>query len=185
MPAEPDTPTGTSTDIDNDRASPTERATGGDDPFATDVVAGRPPGAPVMRGQAAITLSVAIGGAAGAAARWVLQTAFPAPTGGFPWATFGINVGGCLLMGVLVVLVTESRDAHPILRPFLAVGVLGGFTTFSSYAVEAHQLVTGRHLVVAGLYLAATIVAALLAVLVGLTATRRLVGLPALRRARP
>jgi CrcB protein len=60
-----------------------------------------------------------------------------------------------------------------------------GVTTFSSYAVEAHQLLTGHHLVVAGLYLAATIVAALLAVFVGLMATRRLADLPALRRTQP
>jgi CrcB protein len=109
---------------------------------------------------------------------------FPAPPGGFPAATFGINVGGCLLMGVLVVLVTEARQAHPILRPFLGVGVLGGFTTFSSYAVEAHQLLTGHHLGVVALYLVATIVAALLAVLLGLATTRRLAGLTGSQRTR-
>ena len=154
------------------------------DPFATDVVAGRPAVAPVLRGQAAITASVAVGGAAGAAARWILAAIFPTPPGGFPMATFGINVSGCLLMGVLVVLVTEARRAHPILRPFLGVGVLGGFTTFSTYAVEAHQLLTDHHLAVAALYLVATIVAALVAVILGLSATRRLAGLPALRRTR-
>ena len=87
-------------------------------------------------------------------------------------------------MGVLVVLVTEARQAHPILRPFLGVGVLGGFTTFSSYAVEAHQLLTGHRLGVAALYLVATIVAALLAVLLGLATTRRLAGLTGPRRTR-
>jgi CrcB protein len=142
------------------------------------------PRAPVARSQGALTTAVAVGGAAGAFARWVLQSIFPAPPGGFPVATFGINVGGCLLMGVLVVLITEARQAHPILRPFLGVGVLGGFTTFSSYAVEAHQLLTGHHLGVAALYLIATIVAALLAVLLGLTTTRRLVGLTGSRRTR-
>jgi CrcB protein len=141
---------------------------------------GRP--APALRGQGAITAAVAIGGAIGAVARWVLQAAIPTPADGFPTATFGINVGGCLLMGVLVVLVTEVRPAHPILRPFLGVGVLGGFTTFSTYAVDAQQLLTGHHLALAGLYLLATIVAALLAVLLGLAVTRRIVGLSALRR---
>jgi CrcB protein len=109
---------------------------------------------------------------------------FPAPPGGFPAATFGINVAGCLLMGVLVVAVTEARKAHPIVRPFLGVGVLGGFTTFSSYAVEAHQMLTGRHPGVAALYLIATIVAALLAVLLGLATTRRFAGLTGPRRTR-
>ena len=105
------------------------------------------------------------------------RSAWPAPPGGFPATTFAINVSGCLLMGVLVVLVTEARESHPILRPFLGVGVLGGFTTFSSYAVEAQQLVDGAHLAVAALYLALTVVAALVAVVLGLTITRRAVGL--------
>jgi CrcB protein len=145
-------------------------------------VASPRPSAPVLRGQGAITAAVAVGGAAGAVARWVLQAAIPTAPGGFPTATFGINVGGCLLMGVLVVLVTEARQAHPILRPFLGVGVLGGFTTFSTYAVEAHQLLIGHHLGVAALYLVATIIAAILAVLLGLAVTRRVAGLSALRR---
>jgi fluoride exporter len=140
------------------------------------------PSALALRGQGAITAAVAIGGAVGAVARWVLQAAIPTPPGGFPTVTFAINVGGCLLVGVLVVLVTEVRQAHPILRPFLGVGVLGGFTTFSTYAVDAQQLLAGHHLAVAGLYLIATIVAALVAVLLGLAVTRRVVGLSGLRR---
>jgi fluoride exporter len=146
-------------------------------PDDDDVIAGRPPGSPVLRGQAAIIGAVAVGSAIGALARWALESAWPAPPGGFPATTFAINVVGCLLMGVLVVLVTEAREPHPILRPFLGVGVLGGFTTFSSYAVEAQQLVNGAHLAVAGLYLALTVVAALVAVVFGLTITRRAVGL--------
>ena len=133
----------------------------------------------MLRSQAAITGAVAAGGALGALARWVLESVWPAPPGGFPATTFAINVSGCLLMGVLVVLVTEVRESHPMVRPFLGVGVLGGFTTFSSYAVEAQQLVDGAHLAVAGLYLALTVVAALVAVVLGLTVTRRAVGLAA------
>lgn len=144
-----------------------------------DVIAGRPPGAPILRGQAAIVGAVSVGGAIGALSRWALESAWPAPPGGFPVTTFAINVVGCLLMGVLVVLVTEAREAHPIVRPFLGVGVLGGFTTFSSYAVEAQQLVVGPHLAVAGLYLLLTVVGALVAVIIGLTVTRRAVGLAA------
>ena len=133
----------------------------------------------MLRSQAAITGAVAAGGALGALARWVLESAWPAPPGGFPATTFAINVGGCLFMGVLVVLVTEVHESHPVVRPFLGVGVLGGFTTFSSYAVEAQQLVGGAHLGVAALYLALTVVAALVAVVLGLMVTRRAVGLAA------
>ena len=106
-----------------------------------------------LRGQGAAVAAVAVGGALGAAARWALATLFPAPPGGFPLTTFVVNVVGCLLMGVLVVLVAEAREAHPIIRPFLAVGVLGGFTTFSSYVVEARQLLDRGHLGVGLLYL--------------------------------
>lgn len=148
-----------------------------DDPYAEDVIAGRRPGEAVLRGQAAITAAVAVGGALGALGRWMLQSLAPSVPGGFPTATFAINVSGCLLMGVLVVLVTEARESHPMVRPFLGVGVLGGFTTFSSFAVESHQLLTGRHVAAAGLYLLLTIAAALLAVVLGLTLTRRLAGL--------
>jgi CrcB protein len=148
-----------------------------DDPFAEDVVAGRPPVAPILRGQVAITLGVSVGGVVGALARWLLTTLFPTPPAGFPVTTFAINVAGCLLMGALVVLVSEAREAHPIVRPFLGVGVLGGFTTFSTYAVEAHELLTAGRVGVAGLYLLATVVAALLAVVLGLVLTRRATGL--------
>ena len=148
-----------------------------DDPFVEDVVAGRRPGETVLRGQAAITLAVSVGGAVGALGRWILQSLVPGAPGSFPTATFVINVVGCLLMGVLVVLVTEARESHPLVRPFLGVGVLGGFTTFSSFAVETQQLLAGRHLAVAGLYLALTIAAALIAVVIGLGVTRRAAGL--------
>lgn len=140
---------------------------------AEDVVAGREPGAPIMRGQGRAVAVVSAGGAIGALARWALETAAPAAAGGFPWTTFAINVSGGLLMGVLVVVVTEVRDAHPLVRPFLGVGVLGGFTTFSSYAVEAQQLLTGRHLATAGSYLAATVLAVLAAVVAAMAITRR------------
>lgn len=163
--------------VPDPRTSPDgpERAESTDD-VAEDIVAGREPGTAVLRGQGAAVGAVALGGAVGALARWVFEALFPAPPGGFPITTFAINVGGCLLMGALVVLVAEARQAHPIVRPFLGVGVLGGFTTFSSYAVEARQLLDRGHLGTGALYLVATVVAALLAVLVGLTVTRRLAG---------
>ena len=157
-------------------AGPTrgEATTGGaPGEVAEDVVAGREPGAPIVRGQGRAVAVVSLGGALGALARWALETAAPAPPGGFGWTTFAINVAGGLLMGVLVVIVTEVRDAHPLVRPFLGVGVLGGFTTFSSYAVEAQQLLTGRHLATAGAYLAGTVLAVLAAVIVGMATTRR------------
>lgn len=98
--------------------------------------------------------AIALGGGLGALARYGLTVALPTPPGHFPWATFVTNVSGCFLIGVLMVLVTEVWTAHRLVRPFLGVGVLGGFTTYSTYAVEFHGLLRPGTVGVAFLYLA-------------------------------
>jgi CrcB protein len=103
---------------------------------------------------------VAAGGVVGALARDGLSREFPHSPDGFPWATFGINVLGCLLIGALAVGV-EQLPAHRLARPFLGVGVLGGFTTFSTQAVEAEQAIAAHAAGLAMLYLGGTLVAAL------------------------
>jgi CrcB protein len=115
---------------------------------------------------------IALGGAAGALARYGLARALPTGPSGFPWATFWTNVTGCLLIGVLVVLSTERLTAHRLIRPFLGVGVLGGFTTFSTYAGESRALLAAGRAAVGFGYLAGTVVAALLAVELGVVGTR-------------
>src|SRR6185295_14847300 len=79
---------------------------------------------------------VAAGGGLGSAARYGLARALPSPATGFPWATFLTNVTGCLLLGVLMVYVLEVWPPRRYVRPFLGVGFLGGYTTFSTYTVE-------------------------------------------------
>jgi len=116
--------------------------------------------------------AIALGGGLGALARYGVAHLLPAPPGGFPWATFVTNVAGCLLIGVLMVLVTEVWAAHRLVRPFLGAGVLGGFTTFSTYAVELHGLLRPGTVGTAFAYLAGTLVATLLATLAGVWATR-------------
>ncbi|PXX54739.1 protein CrcB [Nocardia tenerifensis] len=106
---------------------------------------------------------IAAGGALGALARDGLTLAWPTPTGGFPWAVFMINVAGSFLLGLLMVVITEIRPAHPLVRPFLGVGVLGGFTTFSTYANDIRALLHPDTIVVAVVYLLATLLAALAA----------------------
>lgn len=134
------------------------------------------------RGTEAATLgAVALGGGLGALARYGLATAFPTtafPTtaGHFPWTTFAVNALGCLLIGVLMVLVTEAWRAHPLARPFLGVGVLGGFTTFSTYAAEVFELLHRGAPVAALLYAVGTVLLALLAVTAGIRATRAVTG---------
>jgi fluoride exporter len=119
-----------------------------------------------------ISLVVGVGGALGSVARYALAAAWPAQADGFPWATFVTNVGGCLLIGVLMVLIVEVSVAHRLVRPFLGIGVLGGFTTFSTYTVQTQQLLQVDRALLALGYLLGTPVAALLAVQLGIVLTR-------------
>ncbi|SCG42403.1 FluC/FEX family fluoride channel [Micromonospora coxensis] len=115
---------------------------------------------------AAVLGAIAVGGVLGALARAGLQAALPHSPTGFPWATFAVNVTGCLLIGALTA-VLDRRRVPPLTRPFLGVGVLGGFTTFSAYVVDVHAALAAGAPVTALAYLAATLVAGLLAVLAG------------------
>jgi CrcB protein len=123
----------------------------------------------------AVLPAISIGGAIGALVRYGLTLAVPPAAGAFPWATFGINVLGCLFIGVLMVLVTEVWPKHRLIRPFLGAGALGGFTTFSTYVVDIQRLTDQRAPVVALAYLLGTVITALVAVYAGITVTERLV----------
>jgi CrcB protein len=115
---------------------------------------------------------ISTGGALGTLARYGLAVAWPHRPDQFPWATFVTNVSGCLLIGILMVLITEVWAAHRLLRPFLGVGVLGGYTTFSTYTVDVQQLVAAGVARTGLAYLVGTLAAALTAVYVGITLTR-------------
>ncbi|MEU0247651.1 fluoride efflux transporter CrcB [Streptomyces sp. NPDC006235] len=128
---------------------------------------------PAWRGQAPVVAAVALGGGAGAAARYAASLWWPSHTGGFPWTIFWVNVAGCAVIGVFMVVITEIRAAHRLVRPFFGTGVLGGFTTFSTYAVDIQNLADGGHLRTGLAYLAATPVAALTAVWLAAWSTRR------------
>ncbi|MEH0581109.1 MULTISPECIES: fluoride efflux transporter CrcB [Streptomyces] len=124
-------------------------------------------------GQFPVVAVVAAGGGIGAAARYAASLWWPTPTGGFPWTVFWVNVIGCAVIGVFLVLVTEAMTAHRLVRPFFGTGVLGGFTTFSTYAVDLQKLFDGGRPGTALAYLAGTLCAALTAVWLAATATRR------------
>ena len=131
---------------------------------------------PQVRTRAAV-LVIATGGVLGALARYAAGELWPTPSGTFGWTTLLVNVVGCLAMGVLMVALTERSEdlpePHPLLRPFFGTGVLGGFTTFSTYAVDAQGLLDHGHALAALAYLALTLVAAIAAVWVGVTLARR------------
>ena len=119
--------------------------------------------------------AVAGGGVVGAEARYGLAVALPHPPGAWPWATLLANVSGCVLIGVLMVLVTERYRPHPLVRPLLGVGVLGGYTTFSTYAVDAVTTAGAGRPGLALLHVAVTPLLALVAAATGSAATRALV----------
>ncbi|MFG3250098.1 fluoride efflux transporter FluC [Streptomyces sp. NPDC048187] len=133
----------------------------------------RTAGRPGPLAQAPVVAVVALGGGTGAAARHAASLWWPTPAGGFPWTTFWVNVVGCALIGVFMVAVTEVWSVHRLVRPFFGTGVLGGFTTFSTYAVDSRSLFADGRATTGLAYLAATPVAALTAVSLAAWATRR------------
>lgn len=117
---------------------------------------------------------ISVGGALGAAARYGAGLLWPIPPTGFPWTTLLVNAVGCAAMGILMVLVTEVYDAPPLVRPFAGTGVLGGFTTFSTYAVDFQRLTVAGRPGIAMAYLAGTLLLAMACVWTGAGLTRRL-----------
>jgi fluoride exporter len=117
---------------------------------------------------------IALGGVVGAEARYGLSVGLSHGPSGWPWSTLLTNTSGSLLIGVLVVVITEMRRTHPLVRPFLTVGVLGGYTTFSTYTADAVVLWQGGRFEAASGYVVITPVAAVLACLVGVVVTRSL-----------
>jgi fluoride exporter len=143
-----------------------------------------PPGPPLPTGpspstapiESAVLGAVAAGGVLGAVARYAVASAFPSDPAGFAWATFAINVSGCFLIGVLMVAVERSVAGHRLVRPFLGVGVLGGYTTFSAFALDAVLALDAGAIGTALAYVVGTLLAALAAVWAGSALTRRVVG---------
>lgn len=109
------------------------------------------------RADARTVLLVAVGGAFGTLARYELSLAVPVRPGAFPATTLVINVVGALLLGVLLGAVGRNAPNDRIMRPMLGVGFLGGFTTFSTFAVETVQLVRREHPTLAVIYVIASI----------------------------
>jgi fluoride exporter len=117
-------------------------------------------------------LLVATGGALGAMARYWVYNAGPFPGRFSVLATFLINVVGSLLIGVMYVLVTERGQLAPEWRSLVSVGLLGAFTTYSTYSLDALQLLQQGALGTALLYLFGTMLVCLLAAYAGLLLTR-------------
>jgi len=120
-------------------------------------------------------LVVLAGAGLGGLARYVAGTWIMSKYGGrFPLGTFVINVTGAFLIGVLMTLLTERMHPHPNWRLFLVVGILGGYTTFSSLEYEAFQAVRGGERWLALVYMAGSVLLGYAGVWLGvLLAARR------------
>lgn len=122
---------------------------------------------------------VAVGGAAGAVSRWLIASAVPWSPPEVPTATFMANMAGCVLIGVLLTWWTEGMPPRWWVRPLVAVGFVGGFTTFSAFAVEGVRLVDAGAPGLALGYIAGSVVVGVLLVRASALVTRRLLGLSA------
>ena len=111
--------------------------------------------------------AVALGGVIGSLCRYAVGAAVPHAVGGFPWATFVVNVTGAFAMGLLVAYLVDRPGVHRLARPFVGVGVLGGWTTFSALAMDAVSLVAADRAQLALGYVAATFQVGTLAVAAG------------------
>lgn len=110
---------------------------------------------------------VAIGGAAGSVARYLIGTLAGSSSGiGFPWFTFVTNITGCFAIGLVWALM-QRQILDPSLRFFLITGILGGFTTFSAFGLETFQLLQTKHYFTAMSYMVLTNIIGLLVLAVG------------------
>jgi CrcB protein len=117
---------------------------------------------------------IALGGASGAPVRYALEELHPAGAGAFPLTTFLVNVSGAFALGLFVALLLGRWSTSRFLRPLVATGFLGAYTTFSTFAVELVTLAKDSHLPMAVWYAAASLSVGLAAAVGGLRLGRQL-----------
>jgi CrcB protein len=120
---------------------------------------------------------VSAGGAVGAALRFLTYQAFAGLTlargwNVFPWATLTVNVVGSFLMGLAVVTITERFGASPEMRAFFMAGILGGFTTFSAFSLDAFELYAHRSPAIVAGYIGASVALSIGALVAGMIFAR-------------
>ena len=116
--------------------------------------------------------AVAAGGFLGALGRYELGLAWPTPDGHFPWTTFTINVSGGFLLGLILTVLLERVGGTRYVRPFFCVGVLGAWTTMSTFGVEGDLLLRDGHTATAVLYALGTLAVGITATWIGVALAR-------------
>ena len=118
-------------------------------------------------------LLVCAGGALGAGTRHLVNLWFVARgLTGLPWSTFAINVTGSALMGVTIGALTARANPSPEVRAFLATGILGGYTTFSAFSLDAWQLMERNQMMAAAAYVLGSVVLSSVALIGGLAVAK-------------
>ena len=130
---------------------------------------------PLLGLSAGTLAAVFLGGAVGTVSRYLLEADHATGSGTFPWVTLLVNLSGSLAIGFLVPLTEHVAPRAPLLRPLVLVGFLGGWTTYSTLAVDATLLGKKENVGTCLAYLVATVVGGLLLVVVGHAAGRRVV----------
>jgi fluoride exporter len=127
---------------------------------------------PSMRASLPVPAAVAVGSALGAPARYGISLAVHITPGTFPWGTFWTNLSGSFALGLVMAFLLERFPPSRYLRPFVATGFLGAYTTYSTFAVETDLLVRNGHAAVAAAYAGASLVGGFGAVWIGLSLRR-------------
>lgn len=113
--------------------------------------------------QMSVLGAIALGAALGGPARYALARRWPQVVGGFPWATLWTNVSGSFVLGLFLIVLVNRFPPTRFLRPFVATGFLGAYTTFSTFCVETDQLIADGHPATAVGYVAASLLLGLAA----------------------
>ena len=131
-------------------------------------------GDPRRRPDPRVLLAISSGGVGGTAARYAIGRVVHITPGSFPWATFAINLTGSFVLGAFLAWLLVRRPADRYLRPFVAIGFLGGYTTFSALSAETFLLLESRHVGLALGYALGSVAAGVLAVFLGVAIGRAL-----------
>jgi CrcB protein len=118
-------------------------------------------------------VAIALGGALGAVGRYALSSQITHWIGpGFPWGILLVNLVGCFVMGVIAELGALSLNLSPEMRAFLTTGILGGFTTFSAFALDSAVMIERGDWGATVLYVSASVLGSILALFAGLALVR-------------
>ncbi len=123
---------------------------------------------------ARLLAAIATGGVVGSLGRYAVGLGLPHDPGAWPWGTLLVNLTGCLAMGLLVAFLVARPGTHRLARPFVGVGILGGWTTFSAFAVDVLQQAHAGHGSLAAAYVCVSIVLGVASVGLGTVVGQRI-----------